>query len=259
MELELKRASLSLEGKVAVVTGASRGLGEAIAIGYANAGADLVVAARNEEGLNRVAHRIEEIGRSALVSIADVTQPVQCQQMVDRALARFGRIDILVNNAGRPLVAGPLIDLAEAEWDEVIRANLTSVFYCCKAVGKVMVARRSGKVINMSSQFGIVGYPTRSAYAASKAGVIMLTKVLALEWAPYGIKVNALAPTHLETPTNSARIQQESFQREHLPRIPLGHYGRWEDVIGAAVYLASPASDMVTGHTLTIDGGWTSI
>ncbi len=248
-----------MDGKVALVTGASRGLGEAIALGYANAGADLILASRTEDQLNRVASLIREMGRRAVVAVTDVTELSQCQAMVDKALSEFDRIDILVNNAGRPLVASPVIELKEEDWLDIIKVNLTSVFYCCQVVGRVMVAQKSGKVINMSSQFGVVGYPTRAAYSSAKGGIIMLTKVLALEWAPYRITVNALAPTHLETPSNSERLQKPAFKKEMLPRMPLGHLGRWEDVIGAAVYLAAPASDLVTGHTLMLDAGWTVI
>ena len=257
--IDFKRASFSLEGKVALVIGASRGLGEAIALGYANAGADLVLASRTEDQLNRVAGLVREMGRKAVIAVTDVTELSQCQAMVDKALAELGRIDILVNNAGRPLVSSPVIELKEEDWLDIIKVNLTSVFYCCQVVGRLMVAQQSGKVINMSSQFGVVGYPTRAAYASAKGGIIMLTKVLALEWAPNGITVNALAPTHLETPSNSERVQKTDFKEEMLPRMPLGHLGRWEDIIGAAIYLAAPASDLVTGHTLMIDAGWTVI
>jgi 2-deoxy-D-gluconate 3-dehydrogenase len=257
--LDLNRASLSLEGRVAIVTGASRGLGEAIAVGYAHAGANLVLTARTESELERVAGGVRGMGRRALVVVTDVTDYAQCERLGERAMEEFGQIDILVNNAGEPRAAAPTLELPLERWDELLKSNLTSVFYCCRAIGRHLVARGYGKVINMSSQFGVVAYPQRAAYCAAKAGVINLTRCLALEWAAHGVRVNALAPTHLETPFNTARVNQPEFRAEMLPRIPLGHFGRWEDVIGAAVFLAAPASDLVTGQTMVIDGGWTAV
>jgi NAD(P)-dependent dehydrogenase (short-subunit alcohol dehydrogenase family) len=256
--LELERASLSLEGRVAIVTGASRGLGEAIAVGYAAAGADIVLAARSVEDLERVAEQVRARGRRALVVPTDVTVPEECERLAARAVEGFGRVEILVNNAGLPRGAAPTLEVSPAKWDELLLANLHSAFYCCRYVGAHMVERGYGKIINMSSQMGLVGYRDRAAYCAAKGGMNNLTRALAVEWAPHQVCVNALAPTHIETPANSERVHDPAFVAEMLPRIPMGHFGRWEDVVGAAVFFAAPASDLVTGQVLAIDGGWTA-
>jgi NAD(P)-dependent dehydrogenase (short-subunit alcohol dehydrogenase family) len=257
-EVDFSRCSFSLEGRIALVTGASRGLGEAIALGMAHAGADVTVAARSVDDLERVAAKIEALGRHALVAPTDVTDPAQCRRMVEATVERFGRLEILVANAGLPRGAGPTLELAPERWDELILANLHSVFYSCQAAGRHMLERGYGKIITMSSQLGIVGYRHRAAYCAAKAGVNNLTRALAIEWAANGICVNALAPTHIETPANRERVREPSYVEEMLPKVPAARFGRWEDVVGAAVFLASPAADLITGQVLAIDGGWTA-
>jgi NAD(P)-dependent dehydrogenase (short-subunit alcohol dehydrogenase family) len=257
--IDFGRADLSLRERVAIVTGASRGLGEAIALGYAHAGADLVLAARHEADLERVAAAVRRLGRAAHVVVTDVTVPAECERLAEAAIRAFGRIDILMNNAGLPRGAAPAVTVTADQWDELMKANLYSAFYCCQAVGRHMLERGYGKIINMSSQMGLVGYRDRAAYCAAKGGLNQLTKALAVEWAPFQVTVNALAPTHIETPANSSRVQDPAFVAEMLPRIPMGRFGRWEDVIGAAVFFASAASDLVTGQILAIDGGWTAM
>jgi 2-deoxy-D-gluconate 3-dehydrogenase len=252
--------SMMVEGKVAVVTGAGTGLGKSIAVALAEAGAEVVVAElpSRMEDAHRTAKFIQQAGHKALTVSLDVTSLKSIQRMVDRAIQGFGQIDILVNNAGIniPKLA---LDVTEEDWDRILSVNLKGVFFCSQAVGREMVRRRSGKIINIASQNGVVGYYERAAYCSSKAGVVNLTRVLALEWATYHINVNAVGPTYILTPMTEKMFEDRSFSREVLRRIPLGRLGKPEDVAGAVVFLASPASDMITGHTLLVDGGWTAI
>jgi len=176
--------------------------------------------------------------------------------MAEKAVAAFGHLDILVNCAGINITQ-MAVDVTEEAWDKVMDINLKALFFCCQAVGKIMIAQKSGKIINMSSQAGTVAIPLRSAYCSSKGGVNMLTKLLALEWAPYNIKVNAVAPTFVETKFTEPMFKNEEFLRYTLDNILLGKLGQPADVSGAVVYLASSASDLVTGHVLAVDGGWT--
>ena len=177
--------------------------------------------------------------------------------MVQQTLDRFGQIDILVNNAGINIPKYAL-DVTEEDWDLVLDINLKGLFFCSQAVGREMVKRKSGKIINISSQMGVIGYYKRAAYCSSKAGVVNLTRVLAIEWAPYGVRVNCIGPTFLRTPLTAPMFADEGYYQEIVDRIPLGDIGKPEDVVGAVVYLASPASDLVTGHALLVDGGWTA-
>jgi 2-deoxy-D-gluconate 3-dehydrogenase len=180
--------------------------------------------------------------------------------MVDRIVKEWGRIDILMNNAGMN-VRRMAVDVTEEDWDRVLDTDLKGAFFTAQAVGKHMIARgQGGKIVNMASQVGLVAYHSRIAYCAAKAGVINMTRVLAYEWARYHINVNAIAPTFVNTPFVAKLLQEDVELREDVvSRIPLGRVAEAEDIIGAAVYLASPAADMVTGHTLLVDGGWTAI
>ncbi len=177
--------------------------------------------------------------------------------MVQATLARFGRIDILVNNAGIN-IPEPALEVSEEHWDRVLDINLKGLFFCAQKVGQVMVEQGRGKIINIGSQMGFVGGKLRAAYCSSKGGVVQLTKALAIEWAPHGVNVNGVAPTFLETPFTAAMFENQEFYEEVVGNILFGRLGRVEDVLGAIVFLASPASDLITGHTLLVDGGWTA-
>ncbi|MDR7470915.1 MAG: glucose 1-dehydrogenase [Armatimonadota bacterium] len=248
-------ARFSLEGKRALVTGGSRGLGEAIAVGLAEAGAHVAVAGRSRPELERVARRIQELGQKAVVVQADVTRVQDVQRMVAEVEERLGPVQILVNNAGVNLPR-PALEVTEEEWDLVLDTNLKGVFFTAQAAGRRMVERRYGRIVNMASQMGLVGFYFRAAYCASKAGVVNLTRVLAVEWAPYGVTVNAVAPTFVETPMTRGMLEDAWFREEVLRRIPMGRLADSQDVVGAVLYLASDAAAMVTGHTLLVDGGW---
>lgn len=247
-----------LTGKVAIVTGAGRGLGYYIALGLAKYGADVVICSRTTSELEKAGAEIEKLGRRVLVQRMDITNIPDIDAMVRKTTKAFSRIDILVNNAGIN-IPQEAVEVTEEAWDTIIDTNLKGLFFCAQAVGKVMVQQKSGKIINISSQAGSVGIIYRAAYCSSKAGVNLLTKVLAIEWAQHNIKVNAIAPTFIETPLAKAMFEEkEGFREFVLGNIPLGRIGKPEDVVGAAIYLASDASDLVTGHVLLIDGGWTA-
>jgi 2-deoxy-D-gluconate 3-dehydrogenase len=252
--------SLRIDGQVALVTGAGRGIGQATALALAQAGARLVLTELPDrlEAAEATAQAAErDYGAEAQVVPLDVADLGTIGLMVERALGRFGQIDILVNNAGVNVLK-PALETTEADWDHVLDINLKGLFFCSQAVGREMVKRKRGKIVNIASQMGVIGYHKRAAYCASKAGVVNLTRVLAVEWAPYGVRVNCVGPTFVETPRTAAIFQDEEFYRDTVGHIPLGRLGRPEDVVGAVVYLASPASDLVTGHCLLVDGGWTA-
>ena len=245
-----------LTGQVALVTGASRGLGQAMAVGLARAGADVALCARDLEGLDETQKAVREQGTRAEIFEMDVLRDASVRQAVAAAIDAFGRIDILVNNAGVN-IRKPTLELSEEEWDLVLDTNLKGYFLVAKAVGAHMVSRGRGKVINMSSIFGTVGMHNQLAYASSKGGVVMLTKVMAIEWATRGVTVNAIAPTYFETPLVAALRNDPERFRFINERTPMGRWGQPEELEGTLVYLASRASDFVTGQTVYVDGGWT--
>ena len=246
-----------VKGKVAIVLGASRNIGRTLAVGLAHAGADVIAASRSISDLESVAAEIRAMGRKALVQPVDVTKAKDIQRMVDASMATFGRIDILVNNAGININKSAL-DMTEEDWDLVLDTNLKSYFLASQAAGHHMVQQRKGKIINVSSTFGLVGFEKRAAYASSKGGVGQLTKVLAIEWGPYNVNVNAIAPTATRTTINEELFANEAWQKFMLDRLPLKRFCQPVDLVGAVVFLASDASDMVTGITLPVDGGWTA-
>ncbi len=249
--------SLNVEGKIAVIMGASRNIGRAITLGLVNAGADVVVASRTASDLEAVAEEARAMGRKALVHQVDCTKAAEIKAMADAAVAEFGRVDILVNNAGININKSCL-DMTEEDWDLVLDTNLKSYFLASQAVGRYMVEQKYGKIINISSTFGLVGFENRTAYAASKGGVGQLTKVLAIEWGKHNVRVNAIAPTATRTTINEELFANEDWQKWMLERLPVKKFAVPVDMVGAAIFLASDASDMVSGITLPVDGGWTA-
>ena len=252
--------SMRLDDQVAVVTGSGSGLGQAIAIALAEAGATVVVTdlAQRLHNAKKTRDRIIQLGRKSVAVSLNVTSIRSIRRMVKKTTDEFGRIDILVNNAGVN-ISKPALEVTEDDWDKVLDVNLKGVFFCCQEVGRKMIERRFGKIINVASQNGVIGYYNRVAYCSSKAGVVNLTRVLAIEWARKNINVNAIGPTFVRTPLTDKLFQEESFTSEVLRRIPLGRLGQPEDITGSVVFLASSAAQLITGHTLLIDGGWTAI
>ncbi len=252
-------ASFGLQDKVAIVTGPSQGIGRAMAIAFAQAGAHLVLAehpAFHQEALKELAREIEGMGRKALVAPTDVTSVAQVRAMAEKAKEGFGRIDILVNNAGWTDTT-PAIDVTEEEWDRTLDVCLKSTFFCSQAVARVMIPQGGGKIINIGSNFGVTAFKGRVAYGTAKAGVHQLTRALALEWAPHKINVNSIAPCLTETPGRRDVMARPGFKESILEMLPIGRWNQPEDLVGAALYLASSLSDMVVGHILSVDGGWT--
>lgn len=249
----------NLQGKLALVVGGSRGIGEACSVALAGAGADLAISAREPERLSATADAISAFGRTVTRHAADVRDLASIRQLIDDVVERHGRIDILVYNAGTN-VQRAAIDVTEEDWDTVVDTNLKGAFFALQAGGQSMIERGiRGRIINIASTLAVVGFFKRSAYAASKAGLVGLTRALAIEWAEHGITVNAIAPTAINTQMNAALFQDPEWSRDVLSRIPVGRFAEPRDVAAAAVYLASPAAEMVTGHTLMVDGGWTAI
>ena len=240
-----------------MITGASRGIGRDLAIALAGAGAAVAVASREAKDLDSVCSAIEAAGGRALPVALDVREVGQIATAVDTVARELGRLDILVNNAGLGWNE-PAEEVTEDGWDDMMAVNLRGLFFCCQAAGRVMLERRSGRIINMSSQAGVVGIRDHAVYSASKGGVNLLTKVLALEWSHRGVTVNAVAPTFIYTPGTAERLDQPEYLAGVLERIPIGRVGTTSDVAGAVIYLASPAGSLVTGHVLVVDGGWTA-
>jgi 2-deoxy-D-gluconate 3-dehydrogenase len=248
----------NLKGKAGIVTGASRGLGKGIAIGLAQAGADLVITSRELGKVEKVAEEIKNWGVEVLPLQVDVTKKEDIERMVEKTLEKFGKIDFLFNNAGR-ITRVASENFSQEDWDEEINVNLKGTFLCCQAVGRIMIKQRRGKIINMSSVTSFIGGKNIPAYVASKGGVSQLTKSLASDWAKYNIRVNAIGPGYFVTDlTEALRKDAERFQAINA-RIPLGRWGEPEDLQGIAVFLASDASDYITGQTIFVDGGWLAV
>ncbi len=248
----------SLAGQIALVTGAARGLGRAISLALANAGADVALGLRDVNADGGLAREIEALGRHALPLQMDVTSLEQIRHAVHVTATHFGRLDILVNNAG--IAPGnPAEDFREDDFDLTLRVNLKGTFFACQAAARVMIPQNGGRIINLGSQAGAVALPTESVYCMTKAAIAHLTKCLAVEWGKYNITVNAVAPTFIFTPGTEEALADPAFRADVVERIAALHrIGEPMEVAGAVVFLASPAASLITGHTMLIDGGWTA-
>lgn len=244
----------NLKGKTALVTGSAQGLGKEIALALAKSGASLVLS--DIQYPEDTAEAIEETGVSWLAVVADITDENQVKDVAERSAAKYGKVDILVNNAGvSQLSYTATEDLSKIEWDTIIGINLTGTFLCCKHIGKAMIAG-GGSIINIATTAGITGVARAPAYAASKAGVILLTKSLALEWARYNIRVNAVAPHYLETPLTDGLRASDKIYASLVKQIPMGRFGKPAEITGAVLFLASQASSYTTGSVIFADGGY---
>jgi NAD(P)-dependent dehydrogenase (short-subunit alcohol dehydrogenase family) len=247
-----------LQGQVALVTAAARGLGRAIALALAEAGADVALGLRDPSSDSGVTAEIAARGRRSLPLQMDMTDLLQIRSAIDYAVRKFGRLDILVNNAG--IAPDNLAEnVTEEDFDRTVAINLKGTFFACQAAGKIMIQQKSGCIINMSSQAAFAALPTESVYCMTKAGISHLTRCLAVEWGKYNINVNAVAPTFIHTPGTQPALSDPEFRQDVIDRIAALHrIGEPIEVAGAVVFLASPAASLITGHTLVIDGGWTA-
>lgn len=247
---------MRLKEKVAIVTGGGTGIGRGIALMFAKEGAKVAVAGRRKEALDGTTSEIQKLGGITLALVTDVSVYDQVQQMVGRTLESFGRLDILVNNAGVYLPHDAL-SASEEEWNKVLSIDLKGVWFASKAAIPQMLKQGQGKIVNIASVAGIVGFEQSAAYCAAKGGVINLTREMALDYAGKHINVNAIAPGVIETDMTKPFLSDEAAKKNFLDKTPVGRVGMPEDIAYGAVYLASPESDFVTGHTLVVDGGWT--
>jgi len=246
---------MRLTGKCCIVTGGGSGIGRAISLGFVREGAAVVVADREGAKAEGVAVEAGGNGGRAVPVNADVTRPNDVDRMVDISLHEFGRIDVLINNAGIGKL-GSVTEMSEQEWDEVLAINLKGPFLCSRKVIPQMLQIGSGSIVNVASVTGIVASPGRAAYCASKAGLIMLTKAMALDYAAHGIRVNAICPGVIVTPMTESSLENPSVRKEKLDKTPMGKLGIPSDIVPAAIYLASEESGFMTGHALVVDGGW---
>lgn len=244
-----------LDGRVAVVTGASRGIGRAIALALARAGADVALAARKQADLDAVAHEITALGRRALPVATHMARAPEVERLVEATVRELGRLDILVNNAATNPVFGPLIEIDEAAWDKIMALNVKGYLFAAQLAGKRMLAAGKGAIVNVASTGGLRASPGLGAYSVSKAAVIMLTRVLAKELAPFGVRVNAIAPALVETRFSEALWKNPDVLEQYLKTTPMGRTAQPEEIAGAVVYLCSDAASYVTGQTITLDGG----
>jgi 2-dehydro-3-deoxy-D-gluconate 5-dehydrogenase len=253
-------SSFGLSGKVAVVTGASQGIGRALAIGLAKAGADLVLAKHPEgrhEEIGQLRTEIEGMGRKALIVLTDVSDVAQVRALFDKAKEAFGKVDVLVNNAGWTGNTMAL-DVTEEEYDRTMDASLKSVFFACQAAARIMIPQGGGKIVNIGSNFGVIAFKSRSVYAVAKAGVHHMSRALSLEWASQGVNVNVVAPCITETASRKVILEKPGYKEWATTQmLPVGRWNQPEDLVGAVLFLSSHLSDMVVGHVLMVDGGWT--
>lgn len=248
---------VNLTGQVALVTGASRGIGRACAAALARAGADIALGLRDSRADAGAADEIRSLGRRVLPLQMDMSDLAQVENAVARAVQQLGRLDILVNNAGFSIPA-PAEEVRPEEFDRMIALNLKSAFFAAQYAARTMIAQRYGRIVSLSSQAGFVALPTESVYCITKAAIAHMTKCLAVEWGQHGITVNAVAPTFIRTPGTEHWLASPTFAQNVVARIPTGHIGEPDDVASAVVYLASPSARLINGATLMIDGGWTA-
>lgn len=244
-----------LDGKAALVTGAASGLGRAVAVALAEAGADVAVHSRNAGDGDDTIAAIKDLGRRSISVAGDMSDKDVPRSLVEKVVGEFGRVDILINNAGM-ICRTPAVDFSEEDWAAVIEVNLSSVFRLTQAAGRGMIGQGSGKIVNIASLLSFQGGVTVPAYTASKSGVAGLTKAFANEWAKFNVNVNAIAPGYMATKNTDALRADETRNRQILERIPAGRWGEASDLAGAAVFLSSTASDYMQGHVLVVDGGW---
>ena len=247
--------SIDLSGKVALVTGGSKGIGYGMAQALAQFGADIIIVSRNLAEGEKAAQDMRDLGRKAVAISCDVTSATAVDAMVEKSVETFGKIDILVNNAGMN-IRKQVVDIAEEDWDKVLNTNLKGVFLVAQRVGKEMIKQQGGKIINIASVMGVIGMPMLGSYCASKGGIVQLTKVMALEWAQYNINVNCLAPAYIRTPMTEGWLTDQARLQVILGSTPLNRIGTLEEVAGPTVFLASDWSNYMTRHTLLVDGGW---
>lgn len=246
---------LSLDGKIAVVTGGTSGIGRALSLGLADAGADVIATARRQQQVDETASLIEERGRKTLRLASDVCDRASLEALLAAVLDGFGKVDILINCAGR-IKRAPTLTFPEEEWTDILNTNLTGTLRACQVFGKPMLERGYGRIINISSLNSFVALSEVAAYAASKAAVSSLTRSLAVEWSKKGVTVNAIAPGVFRTDLNANLLDSTPRGQELLMRTPMGRFGKTEELVGAAIYLASDAASFVTGQTLVVDGGF---
>ncbi len=252
----MTKPDFSLNGKVALITGGSRGIGKATALGFARAGADVAIASRKLPDLELVAAEIRGLGRKALPVAAHVARLEEIKSLVQTVNKEFGRIDILVNNAGTSPALSPMLDLEERLWDSIMNLNLKGLIFLSQAVARIMKEHDGGTIINVASIAGFRHEPNIGVYSISKAAVVMATKIMAEEWAKYNIRVNAIAPGHIHTRLGDSIFEAiPEYKKEFLDRVPMRRIGDPDEIVGAMIYLASDASSYVTGTTIVVDGG----
>lgn len=247
-----------LANKTVVVTGGSKGIGKDIALTFAKLNANVVISGRSESALHEALSELHAFNEKCIAVQGDMSNIAVVKDLIDQAASEFGTVDVLVNNAGVN-IAKPAMEVTEEDWDTVLDLNLKSAFFASQAAAKYMLAQKSGKIINIASQMAFVGYYKRAAYCSSKGGLVQMTKALAVEWAKQGIRVNAVAPTFVETEFTEKMFEDQAFKKDVESRILLEGLSKPQDVSGAVLYLASNLANFVTGETLKVDGGWTTI